>query len=405
MTTIGSALRLDSVFPEIETPQSASGSSYPPRSILHAAENIKGGVGTYLRDLLRLQRETFGAGVVTALVPMSQRDMVQSPPGVEIIPFDDRGNRFLSTARLAGLMCDVVARNNPRVVHLHSTFAGAALRPLLRLIGSRAAVAYCAHGWAFDRETSRMSCALARWLEWNLSWWCDAVVCISEHEREAASGIGIAALKLVHISNGIPREAPRSTPRRPAAQWPEGKRRVLFVGRFDRQKGMDVLLSALNELQDSAFAYVVGDSVLGDSQSVTMPANAQTTGWLSASELEAYYQSAEVLVVPSRWEGFGLIAAEAMRAGLPVIASRVGGLPELVEDGVTGLLVPPGDVPALVTALRETSAERLAAMGRAGRQRFLQRFTLDRVHNDLVDLYRDTLSAKRRSESVRRVRV
>jgi glycosyltransferase involved in cell wall biosynthesis len=111
------------------------------------------------------------------------------------------------------------------------------------------------------------------------------------------------------------------------------------------------------------------------------------TGWLPPAEIEAFYRSADVVVVPSRWEGFGLIAVEAMRAELPVIASRVGGLPEIVVDGETGVLIPPADKGALVRALRDLSDEKLAAMGRAGRQRFLRYFTLDRVHRQIAELY------------------
>src|SRR4029453_10577437 len=99
------------------------------------------------------------------------------------------------------------------------------------------------------------------------------------------------------------------------AHWPYGKRRVLFVGRFDRQKGIDVLLDALPELQDSAFCYLVGDRVLNNGPVPAMPANARTTGWLTAAEIESFYKSADVVVVPSRWEGLGLIGAEGMRAG------------------------------------------------------------------------------------------
>jgi glycosyltransferase involved in cell wall biosynthesis len=203
----------------------------------------------------------------------------------------------------------------------------------------------------------------------------------------AAERIGIPAKRLRLIPNGIPSESPRG--RRREVLWPEGKRRVLFVGRFDRQKGTDVLLDALEELQDSAFCYLVGDTVLGDAPLRDLPLNASATGWLFPAEIEAFYRSADVVVVPSRWEGFGLNAVEAMRAELPVIASRVGGLIEVVKDGTTGVLVPPGDKSALVKALRDIDDERLAAMGRAGRQRFLRYFTLDRVHEQITGLYRE----------------
>jgi alpha-maltose-1-phosphate synthase len=70
-----------------------------------------------------------------------------------------------------------------------------------------------------------------------------------------------------------------------------------------------------------------------------------------------------------------------------VIASRVGGLSEIIDDGVTGVLIPPQNVEALVSALRDLPDERLDAMGRAGRQRFLRHFTLERVHRQITDLY------------------
>jgi len=352
--------------------------------IVHAAENIKGGVGAYLRDLVVMQREGFGSGVVTVLVPESQRAMVGSPEGVQIVTFDDSGARSINACRLAWRMRQVVGRVQPDVVHLHSTFAGAALRPLMRLFARGATVIYCAHGWAFDRDSSLVSRLGAMLLERVFSRWCDAVVCISEYEMRAARRIGIRAGKLHLISNGIPRDAPPMSDR---VKWPDDRRRVLFVGRFDRQKGTDVLLAALAALQDSVFCYLVGDTVLGDAALTSLPPNAQTTGWLSPAQIEAFYRSADVVVVPSRWEGFGLIAVEAMRAELPVIASRVGGLPEIVVDGETGLLIPPADQGALVRALRDLGGEKLATMGRAGRQRFLRHFTLDRVHRQIADLY------------------
>jgi Glycosyltransferase Family 4 len=191
--------------------------------VIHAAENIKGGVGTYLRDLVVAQRASFGDGVVTLVVPRSQSDILESPAGVEVITFDDRGPRWRSTLRLAACMRDVMMRINASdvasqpIVHLHSTFAGLALRPLLRwapslrrssMPGLRApVVVYCAHGWSFDRETSAASRHLAVALERVLAPLCDAVVCISEHEMRIAREARIAPRTMVHISNGIPRHS------------------------------------------------------------------------------------------------------------------------------------------------------------------------------------------------------
>lgn len=398
--------------------------------VIHAAENIKGGVGTYLRDLVVAQRASFGDGSVVAVVPRSQSDILDSPAGVEVITFDDHGPRWRSTLRLAVRMREVMAHvaatppspaapgshptlstgvAAPCVVHLHSTFAGLALRPLLRWGRPRSAsrardarrsqgastpkhsarqpvVVYCAHGWSFDREASGASKRLAMTLERALAPLCDAIVCISEHEMRIARDARIRPPAMAHIANGIPLKAPvPAVMSRP--DWPDEKRRVLFVGRFDRQKGVDILLEALRELRDSTFAYLAGSPVLGDGASLNLPDNVRTTGWLSAADLTTYYETADVLVAPSRWEGFGLTAVEAMRAGLPVIATRVGGLAEVVEHGVTGLLVEPNSSAALVNSIRSAGPEALKSMGEAGRQRFLERFTLDRMHTQLTALY------------------
>jgi len=390
--------------------------------VVHAAENIKGGVGTYLRDLVAAQRATFGDGAVTVVVPRSQSDILGSPAGVELITFDDGGPRWRSTLRLAARMRTVMAESEASVVHLHSTFAGLALRPMLRwapalrrapMHGAPAywtpihgapvyagpmrraaapAVVYCAHGWSFDRETSSVSRQLAMTLERLLAPVCDAIVCISEHEMRLARQAHIPRRMLTHIANGIPRRSPVAVTTPP--EWPEDKRRLLFVGRFDRQKGVDILLEALRDLRDSTFAYLVGSPVLGDGTALDLPDNVRTTGWLSGPALTACYESADMLVAPSRWEGFGLTAVEAMRAGLPVIAARVGGLAEVVEHGVTGLLVQPNSSSALVDAIRSVGTESLRSMGEAGRRRFVERFTLDRMHAQLTALYQRVCAQK-----------
>ncbi|WP_369781564.1 glycosyltransferase [Pseudomonas sp. WC2401] len=103
-------------------------------------------------------------------------------------------------------------------------------------------------------------------------------------------------------------------------------------------------------MKNKASGIIVGDYVLGDSEQLELPSNARHIGWLTAEDLQSLYLTADILIVPSRWEGFGLVAVEAMRAGLPVIASNVGGLAEVVEDNATGILIDPNSVQALVDA-------------------------------------------------------
>ena len=101
----------------------------------------------------------------------------------------------------------------------------------------------------------------------------------------------------------------------------------------------------------------------------------------------------DVLVAPSLYESFGLMYVEAMRAGKPVIGSNAGGIPEVVDDGETGLLVPPGDVPALAEAMLRLGADAdlRQTFGRQGLQRFEQRFSLYNFGRQTENFYREVL--------------
>jgi starch synthase len=101
-----------------------------------------------------------------------------------------------------------------------------------------------------------------------------------------------------------------------------------------------------------------------------------------------------VFLCPSVYEPFGLINLEAMACGTPVVASRVGGIPEVVVDGETGFLVPPGDPRALAAAVREVLAdpERAARLGHAGRRRVVDKFSWERIAERTLDVYRDAVA-------------
>lgn len=376
--------------------------------VLHVAETAQGGVGSYIEEIAPLQSGLYGAEQVRVLMPREHASHFKKLLPACLRTFDTEGvGRARAMLRMTWLALKQVRQWQPDVVHLHSTYAGFALRPLLALWPHGPRVVYCAHGWAFDREGPRGADRLVAWVERLWSRWCDAVVCISRHDMASAQRIGIGAQRLVLVMNGIADAEPVSGSGSAMAApnlWPEQALRVLFVGRLDRQKGIDVLFEAMRRLGDQAHAVVVGSAVVANGQTAPPPDNVRVLGWLARDELPAYYQAAQVLVVPSRWEGFGLVALEAMRAGRAVVASRVGGLPEVVEDGVTGLLLDPHSGPderadtaqaaaALAQRLRTLSDERLQTLGAAGRQRFERLFHIKRVGAELDALYRQVLQS------------
>ena len=111
-----------------------------------------------------------------------------------------------------------------------------------------------------------------------------------------------------------------------------------------------------------------------------------------------WLRRATVVVHPARWEGFGLALLEAMLCGRPVVASRVSAIPEVVEDGVTGLLVAPDEAGALATAIAALLGDpaRAVAMGASGRRRAVERFTLEECTRRTVELYEESLASARR---------
>ncbi len=361
--------------------------------ICHVAETLRGGTASYLDEILPRQVREIGEGRVHLLGPDAHLQDLRAHSGVVFHRFRHDGRRARHVLRLAHRYLKLRSRIRPDIVHVHGTFAGVAIRAAHAASLGRAPVVYCAHGWAFDRDVAPWKQSAAALVERVLSPLCDATVCISNHDRESALRRGLPARSLHTVRNAIGL-APQTDA---VAQWPSNsRRRVLFVGRFDRQKGVDVLLQAMQHLEGRADAWLAGSTVVSDGMHPSWPGNVSCTGWLDRTRLQAFYESCDLVVVPSRWEGFGLVALEAMRAGKPVVATRVGGLPELVEHGQTGLLIEPDDPVALASAIQSPTSEALRAMGEEGRLKWRSDFSVERLDRELMALYADVLMRRQR---------
>ena len=169
---------------------------------------------------------------------------------------------------------------------------------------------------------------------------------------------------------------------------------VAYVGRISPEKGIDVLIEAARTR--GLPVKVAGDPSKMPVLVANAPSNVEFVGPVSRDRLPAFLDAARMLVVPSVWyEVFGLVAAEAMARRLPVIASRIGGLPEVIDDGVTGLCVPPGDADALAVAMDDLwhDAARADAMGEAGRLKARREFSPDAYYARLTAAYRAVIAA------------
>ena len=218
------------------------------------------------------------------------------------------------------------------------------------------------------------------------------VVVPSWSARDASVGLTHQALMLPNAVPARLLELPEPQPRSPAL--------LVTASRLHPIKGIDILLEAVALLRDrghSAQLLVIGAEQAGhEAHAEQLRALVEQRGLTELVSFvgeqarpELLWREAFVYVQPSRYEPGGLAALEAMACGLPVVASRVGGLPDVVVDGETGRLVPPEDPGALADAiadlLRDPDAAR--AMGRAGRAR-AQRFTITALVDRVVDIYR-----------------
>jgi glycosyltransferase involved in cell wall biosynthesis len=180
--------------------------------------------------------------------------------------------------------------------------------------------------------------------------------------------------------------------------------RVLFVGHTeDKNKGFRYLLEALRVLRGQVPYHLRVVHRPGSReaprliQELGLQGRATFLEQLTTDQLVEQYNRAQLLVSPSLYEGFGLPAAEAMACGTPVVATTAGALREIVEDGVSGLLVPPGRVEPLAEAVRTLLEDpaRCRAMGEAGARRARERFSWRRTAEETVALYEEVLDGRR----------
>jgi glycosyltransferase involved in cell wall biosynthesis len=229
----------------------------------------------------------------------------------------------------------------------------------------------------------------------------DGIITVSQASaRMVEQALRVPRDQLRVIPNGIDVDTfqPLSVPKEP--------NNVIYVGNSeDRTKGAAYLLRAFRLLRDTTpYRLTFVDRPLEELklaprlvQRYGLGERVRFTGRVTTAGLVRHYNQAEMAVCPSLYEGFGLPAAEAMACGLPVVATTGGALPEVVEDGVTGILVPPGDAPALAKAMRTLmdDADLRRRMGQAGRERVLEMFSWRKAALATEAVYREVLRGRR----------
>lgn len=301
--------------------------------VLHAAETIKGGVATVLNSLTQHQLQ-LGINVI-CLAPSDQSENLIAHEKLECHFFQRNGRGLSSMITFFLNILKLIISEKPDVIHLHSSFAGLIGRLALFFSGrlTKTKVIYCPHAFSFLMETHVIKQKIYVIFERLLSLLTDKIICVSASEYDAAIEKGFNPQKLILIHNGVPIKEMLNT----RALNHKCNYKLLFVGRFDYQKGIDTLASSIEKLshhpQNTQYEFtLIGEAVNSEDQITFKESNqvkVNQLGWLKPYQLEEQYLNHDAIIIPSRWEGFAMVPLEAMSYGLPIIASDIDAFKEL----------------------------------------------------------------------------
>jgi glycosyltransferase involved in cell wall biosynthesis len=366
----------------------------------------------YLTDGLR--ERGYETTLVAGELARGEESMafVAEERGVEVMPLPALGREIapvrdaIATLRLAQLVREL----RPDIIHTHTAKAGAVGRTAARLAGSDAIVVHTFHGHVLRGYFGAPKAYAFRLLERWLARRTDALIAVSPQVRDDLVALGVApAEKFAVVRLGIElarRVSPNGSREdvRRLLGVPGERFLVGWVGRMTGVKRTDDILLGLKGLRErgvDASLCLVGDGP--DREHVERRAHelglARHCLYLGyQDDVAGWYAAFDAFVLPSANEGTPVSAIEALAAGRPVVASRVGGVPDVVRDGEDGFLVEPGDVDGLAERLGRLAADPALRdrMGAAGRDRVLGRYAVDRLIDDVDRLYRSLLETRGR---------
>lgn len=363
--------------------------------ILHVAQSLKGGPASYFDEIIPHQVKTYGAENISLVIPADDLEYLSAGTlAAHVYTFPTRQRSIRSLAQFAMRTAQVQQHVRPDIVHFHSTYAGAIGRlinvPRIR----RPAIVYCAHGWAFERSDGKTSFGRSAIVitERLLATITDRIVNLSESDQRQTTHLRIAPGRTTVIENAIA-PLPLNTRGKEAGRKQLGLRsdvtNILFVGRLDRQKGFDLALEVMRELAGKPFhLLLIGQNVTdGKQANLQLPGNVTHIPWIPRSEVIKYYEASDLLLMPSRWEGLPITLLEAMRAGLPTLASSRSSLPYVIDDDLTGRILTTFSARAFAEVLSNTSIEDWRRYGLAARRKFEQRYSSEVLCSALDEMY------------------
>jgi glycosyltransferase involved in cell wall biosynthesis len=349
--------------------------------ILHVCETINGGIATYLNTF-----HTICGDWTDNVFVVPSGDANQVIAGATVFPYVRKGRGLRGLLNLIRTSAKVAKQQKPDFIFFHSSFA-VFVAPIFRLLRVRGIYVYCPHGWGRLGYAERpIAGRLVSCVEGTLAGVPDVVLNISKNDRDLALRLGYRGDHRV-VENALP-DTSGTTGESPI-NLGEERVNLLFVGRFARAKGLDILLEAFESaaLNNPALCLHVVGAVEGGAAGSTFDRRGVTFhGWVPYADIAAYYSNADLVVVPSRWEGLPMALIEGLRAGTPVLVADTSGLGELIEEGVSGL-VAPANASGIAEVLSGVTRRQLSRMRGGARAQYEARYGSERFGNDMREFF------------------
>jgi len=358
---------------------SESGRSIPTVLVVGPSLKVKGGISAVLKSLLS-----------TSLINKYNFTFVTSHVD---------GPRLLKlVAAFYGLlrMKYLLSTRTVDLVYIHGSDIISALRKYFFFSVAKStgtAVVYHFHGGNLIERFSRApGCAKRRVRI--LFEDSEIVLCISERWKRELVSIAPRS-KIIVIPNGV--RLPEKLYRK---RLNNNFCVITFLGLVSRAKGVFDLICAVKRLRKSGVNVELRIGGHGDittlNKEIGRDESIRYLGWLDSAKKNKLYRDTDIFVLPSYFEGMPMVILEAMSYGIPVVSTPVGGIPEVVEDGRTGLLVPPGDVDRLSCALRYLIEHKniREEFGKAARKRMEEKFNIEKTAEDLDKRFQAVLNTK-----------
>lgn len=351
-----------------------------------------GGAQVHVKDLaIALQEDHHKVLILTGEQGIYNEDLRQA--GIESVsceylqkqinPFaDGKSFRFI---------LNVIDLFKPDLIAAHSSKTG-----ILGRLASQVTKVPCiftAHGWSFTTGIPEPNRTIFRWLEKSTASLADKIICVSEYDRQIGLKAGMNSKQLLTVHNGM-KDIGTNLRAYPAQGKPV---KIAMVARFDRQKDHLTLVKAFQDLDAELILVGDGPSLDKTKQEVEQLGISDRVSFLGfRQDIAEILAQAHIYALISNWEGLPCTIIEAMRAGLPVVASDVGGVKEIVIDRKTGYVIPRGDIQTLHQKLNYLIANEQAriSMGIMGRQKYESQLTFKHMYDKTLTAYHEVIGQK-----------